>query len=63
MRDICTTVAAVPDRRGSWVFSREPTWIAVPGNGWDPEDPSSGNARENQAWFDHSGRALPAVRR
>ncbi|GAB3125292.1 hypothetical protein GCM10027160_47760 [Streptomyces calidiresistens] len=63
MRDICAAVAAVPNRRGLGVFYWEPTWIAVPGNGWDPDDPSSGNAWENQAWFDYSGRALPVVRR
>lgn len=38
----------------------EPAWTAVDGAGWDPEDPSSGNAWENQSMFDHEGRLLPA---
>jgi arabinogalactan endo-1,4-beta-galactosidase len=41
--------------------SWEPAWTAVPGNGWDPADPLSGNAWENQAMFDFDGRALPAL--
>jgi arabinogalactan endo-1,4-beta-galactosidase len=43
------------------VVSWEPAWTAVPGNGWDPADPASGNAWENQAMFDFAGRALPAL--
>ncbi|MGW2200328.1 glycosyl hydrolase 53 family protein [Streptosporangium sp. NPDC001682] len=39
----------------------EPTWTAVRGNGWDPADASSGNGWENQALFDFSDRALPAL--
>jgi arabinogalactan endo-1,4-beta-galactosidase len=37
------------------------TWTAVPGNGWDPFHPSSGNNWENQALFDYNNRALPAM--
>jgi arabinogalactan endo-1,4-beta-galactosidase len=43
------------------VFYWEPTWTAVKGNGWNPEDPSSGDQWENQALFDFGGRALPAL--
>jgi arabinogalactan endo-1,4-beta-galactosidase len=39
----------------------EPTWTAVPGNGWDPTNPSSGCQWENQALFDFTGKALPAM--
>jgi arabinogalactan endo-1,4-beta-galactosidase len=39
----------------------EPTWYAVPGNNWDPYDPSTGSGWDNQALFDWSGRALPAI--
>ena len=39
----------------------EPTWYAVPGNGWDPYNPASGDGWDNQALFDWSGRALPAI--
>jgi len=34
---------------------------AVPGNGRDPTDPTSGNAWGNQALFDFDDRALPAM--
>jgi arabinogalactan endo-1,4-beta-galactosidase len=43
------------------VFYWEPTWTAVPGNGWDPTNPSSGDGWENQALFDFNSRALPAL--
>ena len=55
-------VAAVPNGRGLGVFYWEPTWTAVTGGGWDPADPASGDGWENQALFDYSGRALPALR-
>ncbi|MCW6009753.1 arabinogalactan endo-1,4-beta-galactosidase [Micromonospora sp. CPCC 205371] len=60
LRDIFNVVAAVPNSLG--VFYWEPTWTAVDGAGWDPADPSSGDGWENQAVFDYSGRALPALR-
>ncbi len=43
------------------VFYWEPTWTAVAGNGWDPANPSSGDQWENQALFDYTGKALPAI--
>jgi arabinogalactan endo-1,4-beta-galactosidase len=61
LRDIMSVVRAVPDGRGLGVFWWDATWTAVPGNGWDPTDPASGNGWENQALFDYSGRALPAL--
>lgn len=30
-------------------------------NGWDPADPNSGGDWDDQALFDWSGRALPAI--
>lgn len=59
---IANVVKAVPDGRGAGVFWWEATWTAVDGNGWDPTDPSSGNAWENQALFDFGGKALPGLR-
>jgi arabinogalactan endo-1,4-beta-galactosidase len=59
-RDMYTVVNAVPRALG--VFYWEPTWTAVEGGGWDPEDPASGNGWENQALFDYDGRALPAIK-
>ncbi|MEU4426872.1 glycosyl hydrolase 53 family protein [Actinoplanes sp. NPDC024001] len=45
------------------VFYWEPTWTAIDGNGWDTEDiENSGNAWENMATFDDSGRVNPYIR-
>jgi arabinogalactan endo-1,4-beta-galactosidase len=60
-RDVLSIVRAVPNGRGLGAFYWDATWTAVAGNGWDPTDPSSGNSWENQALFDFTGRALPAM--
>ena len=54
-------VRAVPGGRGLGVFYWDATWTAVPGNGWSPRDPTSGNGWENQALFDFNDRPLPAM--
>ncbi len=61
LRDVMSVVRAVPHGRGLGVIYWDATWTGVPGNGWDPADPSSGNAWENQALFDYDDRALPAM--
>jgi len=61
LRALQDVVAAAPGGRGLGTVWWEPAWTAVPGNGWDPTDPTSGNAWENQAVFDWTGRALPAL--
>jgi arabinogalactan endo-1,4-beta-galactosidase len=61
LRAVFDVVKAVPNGRGLGVFYWEPTWTAVPGNGWDPADPSSGNGWENQALFDYGDHALPGL--
>ncbi len=61
LRDAMSIVQAVPNGRGRGVMYWDATWTGVPGNGWDPTDPSSGNAWENQALFDYDDRALPAM--
>ena len=61
LRTLADTVAALPNGRGLGYFYWEGTWTAVPGNGWDPTDPTSGNAWENQAAFDFDNRALPVL--
>lgn len=43
------------------VFYWEPTWIATPGNNWDPTNPSSGDGWDNQALFNWTGVAQPAI--
>lgn len=60
-RDVMSIVRAIPDGRGLGVFYWDATWTAVTGNGWDPTDPASGNAWENQALFGFDDRALPAM--
>lgn len=60
-RDVLSIVRSLPDGRGLGAFYWDATWTAVEGNGWDPEDPSSGNAWENQAMFDFDDRALPVM--
>jgi len=60
-RDVMSIVRAVPNGRGLGAFYWDATWTAVKGNGWDPTDPTSGDAWENQALFDFNGRVLPAV--
>lgn len=61
LRDVMNVVEAVPGGRGLGVVYWEPAWTAVKGSGWDPADPGSGNARENQALFDYGDKALPAM--
>lgn len=60
-RDVLSIVRAVPNGRGLGAFYWDATWTAVPGNGWDPSDPLSGNNWENQALFDFDSVALPAM--
>lgn len=43
------------------VFYWEPTWIATPGNGWDPTNSNSGDSWDNQALFGWTGDANPAI--
>jgi arabinogalactan endo-1,4-beta-galactosidase len=44
------------------VFYWEPTWYAVPGNGWDPADiNSSGDGWDNMATFDWTGHVNPTI--
>jgi arabinogalactan endo-1,4-beta-galactosidase len=45
------------------VFYWEPTWVATPGNGWNPANLSdSGNEWDNQAIFNRAGRINPAIK-
>ena len=62
LRAVQDTVASAPGGRGLGTVYWEPTWTSVAGNGWDPADPSSGNAWENQAMFGFDGRLLPVAR-
>lgn len=61
LADVMAIVRAVPDGRGLGIFYWDATWTAVPGNGWDPAEPLSGNTWENQALFGYQNQALPAM--
>ena len=61
LRDLQSVVRTVPGGLGLGSFWWEATWTAVPGNGWSPRDPASGNGWENQALFGYDGRLLPAA--
>ena len=61
-RAVQDAVVSAPGGRGLGAVYWEPAWTSVAGAGWDPADPGSGNAWENQAMFDHAGRLLPAAR-
>jgi arabinogalactan endo-1,4-beta-galactosidase len=54
-------VADTPDGLGKGVFYWEPAWLGLPGCGWDPNNPASGNEWENQALFDFDGHALSSL--
>lgn len=60
-RAVQDVVVSAPGGRGLGAVYWEPAWTTVPGAGWDPADPASGNAWENQAMFDFDGVALPAL--
>jgi len=60
-RDVLSIVRAVPGGRGLGAFYWDATWTGVIGNGWDPTNPASGNAWENQALFDFEGYPVPAM--
>ncbi|WP_372348070.1 glycosyl hydrolase 53 family protein [Streptomyces sp. KL116D] len=59
-RDLLNVVEAVPNGLGLGAYWWDAAWTAVAGNGWDPTDPSSGNAWENQALFDYDGAPTDA---
>lgn len=68
-RDLLHTIRNVPEGRGEGFFWWEPAWIPVPGSGWARpsgweyvrEQGPGGNEWANQALFDYSGNALPAL--
>ncbi|MEV6968790.1 arabinogalactan endo-1,4-beta-galactosidase [Hamadaea sp. NPDC051192] len=61
LRDVLQAVRDVPGGKGLGAFWWEPTWTAVPGNGWDPDNPASGDSWENMTLFDFASHALPAM--
>ena len=61
LQAIMDIVREVPNKHGLGIVWWDATWTAVPGNGWDPADPSTGNGWENQALFDFDNCALPAM--
>jgi arabinogalactan endo-1,4-beta-galactosidase len=60
-RAVQDVVAAASGGRGLGAVYWEPAWTDIAGNGWDPADPTSGNAWENQAMFDYNDEELSAM--
>jgi arabinogalactan endo-1,4-beta-galactosidase len=61
LRDLMKVVANAPKGLGKGVFYWEPAWLGLPGCGWNPEDPTTGNGWENQALFDFDGHVLSSM--
>ena len=60
-RDVLSIVQAVPNGLGLGAFYWEPTWTIVSGNGWSTTDITSETGWENQAMWNLSDVALPAI--
>ncbi|MER5212484.1 arabinogalactan endo-1,4-beta-galactosidase [Streptomyces sp. NPDC002838] len=62
LRAVADLAAAVPNGQGLGHCYWEGVWTHRTGSGWDPADPTSGNAWENLALFDFEDKALPGLR-
>ncbi|THV26048.1 glycoside hydrolase family 53 protein [Glycomyces paridis] len=71
LRDLYSTVAAVPGGRGLGIVYWEPAWLPVHGTTWasragmeygDDVVDEAGNSWANQGLFDFDGNALPSLR-
>jgi arabinogalactan endo-1,4-beta-galactosidase len=60
-RDVLSIVQAVPGGLGLGAFYWEPTWTVVSGNGWSTTDITTETGWENQAMWNLSDVALPAI--
>ena len=69
LRDLCTAVRNVNDKKGIGVFYWEPSWLPVPKCNWASESGviymkdkvAAGNAMANQTLFDANGNANSAL--
>ncbi|MEJ5202677.1 MAG: arabinogalactan endo-1,4-beta-galactosidase [Anaerolineales bacterium] len=61
LADVIKVISQVPNEHGLGFFWWDAVWTAVPGNGWDPANPETGNNWENQALFDYNAHPLPAL--
>lgn len=69
LEDLMALLKSVPGQLGAGFFYWEPAWLPVPGSGWATpaalaytgEPGPGGNEWANQALFDYSGNALPAL--
>ncbi|MCX4698725.1 arabinogalactan endo-1,4-beta-galactosidase [Streptomyces sp. NBC_01373] len=62
LRAVADLAAAVPGGQGLGYCYWEGVWTYRAGSGWNPQDPTSGNAWENLALFDFEDRVLPGLR-
>jgi arabinogalactan endo-1,4-beta-galactosidase len=62
LEDLIKLIKHTPDGRGLGFFYWEGAWLPVKGAGWDPADPQSQNACENQCLFNYYGYALDSLK-
>lgn len=70
IKTLIEMINAVPEKKGRGYFYWEPAWIPIPGASWANEaslayireEGPMGNEWANQALFDYSGNALPALK-
>lgn len=62
LEDLIMLIKHIPNGRGLGLFYWEGAWLPVKGAGWDPENPESKNAWENQCLFNFDGYALDSLK-
>lgn len=70
LKDLIKSIDGVQGGHGKGIFYWEPAWLPTPGATWatkagmkyNNDDWKEGNARENQALFDCSGKVLPSIK-
>jgi arabinogalactan endo-1,4-beta-galactosidase len=62
LEDLISVIKHTPNGRGLGFFYWEGAWLPVKGAGWDPADPNSKDAWENQCLFNFSGYALDSIK-
>jgi arabinogalactan endo-1,4-beta-galactosidase len=62
LEDVIAIIAHAPNGKGLGFFYWEGAWLPVKGAGWDPDNPDSQNAWENQCLFNFAGYALDSLK-
>jgi arabinogalactan endo-1,4-beta-galactosidase len=61
LEDLISIIKHTPNGKGLGFFYWEGAWLPVKGAGWDPNDPESKDAWENQCLFNFNGYALDSL--